>query len=49
VTVVLAKCRNDLGYAMVLNISSVDHFGDAGGDLRSSMKSRAGMIPDTCG
>ena len=25
---VLAKCRNDLGYAMVLDISSVDHFGD---------------------
>ena len=25
---VLAKCRNDLGYAMVLDISSVDHFGE---------------------
>lgn len=25
---VLAKCRNDLGYEMVVDISSVDHFGD---------------------
>jgi NADH-quinone oxidoreductase subunit C len=25
---VLAKCRNDLGYEMILDISSVDHFGD---------------------
>lgn len=25
---VLAKCRNELGYEMVLDISSVDHFGD---------------------
>ncbi len=24
----LAKCRNDLGYEMILDISSVDHFGD---------------------
>jgi len=25
---VLAKCRNDLGYEMILDISSLDHFGD---------------------
>lgn len=25
---VLAKCRNDLGYEMILDISSVDHFGE---------------------
>jgi len=25
---VLAKCRKDLGYEMLLDISSVDHFGD---------------------
>ena len=25
---VLAKCRNEYGYEMVLDISSVDHFGD---------------------
>ena len=25
---VLAKCRKDLGYEMVLDISSLDHFGD---------------------
>lgn len=25
---VLAKCRNELGYEMVLDISSIDHFGD---------------------
>jgi NADH-quinone oxidoreductase subunit C len=25
---VLSKCRNDLGYEMVLDISSLDHFGD---------------------
>lgn len=25
---VLAKCRNDLGYEMILDVSSVDHFGD---------------------
>ena len=25
---VMAKCRNDLGYEMILDISSVDHFGD---------------------
>lgn len=25
---VLAKCRNELGYELVLDISSVDHFGD---------------------
>ena len=25
---VLAKCRNDLGYEMILDISSIDHFGD---------------------
>lgn len=25
---VLAKCKNDLGYEMILDISSIDHFGD---------------------
>ena len=25
---VLAKCKNDLGYEMILDISSLDHFGD---------------------
>jgi len=25
---VLAKCRNDLGYEMVLDVSSLDHFGE---------------------
>jgi NADH-quinone oxidoreductase subunit C len=25
---VLAKCRDDLGYEMILDISSLDHFGD---------------------
>jgi len=25
---VLAKCREDLGYEMIIDISSVDHFGD---------------------
>jgi len=25
---VLAKCKNDLGYEMLLDISSLDHFGD---------------------
>ena len=25
---VLAKCRNDFGYEMILDISSVDHFGE---------------------
>ncbi len=25
---VLAKCRNDLGYEMILDVSSLDHFGD---------------------
>ncbi|MES2476084.1 MAG: NADH-quinone oxidoreductase subunit C [Verrucomicrobiota bacterium] len=25
---VLAKCKNDLGYEMILDVSSVDHFGD---------------------
>ena len=25
---VLAKCRNDLGYEMILDISSIDHFGE---------------------
>ncbi len=25
---VLAKCRNELGYEMILDISSVDHFGE---------------------
>lgn len=25
---VLAKCRNDLGYEMILDVSSVDHFGE---------------------
>jgi NADH-quinone oxidoreductase subunit C len=25
---VMAKCRNDLGYEMILDISSLDHFGD---------------------
>lgn len=25
---VLAKCRNELGYEMILDISSLDHFGD---------------------
>ena len=25
---VMTKCRNDLGYEMILDISSIDHFGD---------------------
>lgn len=25
---VLAKCRNDLGYELILDVSSLDHFGD---------------------
>jgi NADH-quinone oxidoreductase subunit C len=25
---VLAKCKNDLGYEMILDVSSLDHFGD---------------------
>ena len=25
---VLAKCKNDLGYEMILDISSIDHFDD---------------------
>lgn len=41
---VLAKCKNDLGYEMVLDISSLDHFGD---DPRFEMVYEIAAVDDS--
>jgi NADH-quinone oxidoreductase subunit C len=41
---VLAKCRNELGYEMVLDVSSVDHFG---GDPRFEIVYEIATVDDS--
>lgn len=41
---VLAKCKEDLGYAMILDISSIDHFGD---DPRFEMVYEIATVDDS--
>jgi len=41
---VLSKCRNDLGYEMVLDISSLDHFGE---DPRFEMVYEIATVDDS--
>ena len=45
---VLAQCRNQLGYAMLLDISGVDHLGEIRA-LKWFMNWPPWMIPNTCG
>lgn len=41
---VLSKCRNELGYEMILDISSIDHFGD---DPRFEMVYELATVDDS--